>query len=120
MPNCILVVDDHEHTRKLVRRFLESLGGFVCGEAVDGLDAIQKASSLNPDLIVLDFPMPRMNGLEAARVLNQMLPTVPIILFTLHKELLQVSDVAGLGIKAVMSKTDSLDLLYSHARRLLS
>jgi DNA-binding NtrC family response regulator len=49
----------------------KSLGGFVCGEAVDGLDAIQKASSLNPDLIVLDFQMPRMNGLEAARVLNR-------------------------------------------------
>jgi CheY-like chemotaxis protein len=75
---------------------------------------------LNPDLIVLDFQMPRMNGLEAARVLNQMLPTVPIVLFTLHKDLLQASDIAGLGIKAVMPKTDSLDLLYSQARRLLA
>jgi PleD family two-component response regulator len=71
MPKCILIVDDHEHTRKLIRSFLEHLDGFVCGEAVDGLDAIQKAASLNPDLIVLDFQMPRMNGLEGARVLNQ-------------------------------------------------
>jgi CheY-like chemotaxis protein len=53
MPKCILIVDDHEHTRKLIRNFLESLDGFVCGEAVDGLDALQKAASLNPDLIVL-------------------------------------------------------------------
>jgi CheY-like chemotaxis protein len=120
MPKCILLVDDHENTRKLIRRFLESLGGFVCGEAVDGLDAIQKAASLTPDLIVLDFQMPRMNGLEAARVLNQMLPTVPIILFTMHKDVLRVTDMAKLGIKVVMSKTDGLDLLSTHAQRLLA
>ena len=68
----------------------------------------------------MDFQMPRMNGLETTRVLNQMLPTVPIILFTLHKDLLHASDIAGSGIKAVMSKTDSLDLLHSHGRRLRS
>ena len=119
MPKCILIVDDHEHTRKLIRSYLESLDGFVCGEAVDGLDAIQKAASLNPDLIVLDFQMPRMNGLEAARVLNQMLPAVPIILFTMHKDVIQ-PDMAALGIKVVMSKMDGLDLLGSHTQRLLA
>ena len=120
MPKCILIVDDHEHTRKLIRSYLESLDGFVCGEAVDGLDAIQKARSLNPDLIVLDFQMPRMNGLEAARVLNQISPTVQIILFTMHKDALQATDMAALGIKVVMSKMDGLDLLGSHTQRLLA
>ena len=120
MPKCILVVDDHEHTRKLIRNFLESLDGFVCGEAVDGLDALQKAASLNPDLIVLDFQMPRMNGLETARVLNQMLPAVPIILFTMHKDVLQPADIAALGIKVVLSKMDGLDVLGAHAKHLLA
>jgi two-component system, OmpR family, response regulator MprA len=120
MPKCILIADDHEHTRKLIRSFLESLDGCVCGEAVDGLDALQKAASLNPDLIVLDFQMPRMNGLEAARVLNQMLPAVPIILFTMHKDVLRAADMTALGITVVMSKMDGLDLLGSHALRLLA
>ena len=120
MPKCILIVDDHEHTRKLIRSFLESLNGFVCGEAVDGLDALRKAASLNPDLIVLDFPMPRMSGLETARVLNQMLPTVPIILFTMHKDVLWPPDMAALGITVVMSKVDGLDALGAQAKRLLA
>ena len=120
MSKCVLVVDDNEPTRKLIRTYLESLDGFVCGEAVDGLDAIQKAALLNPDLIVLDFQMPRMNGLEAARVLSQMLPTVPIILFTLHENAFQATDMAALGIKIVVSKTDGLDLLGTHAQRLLA
>jgi len=67
VPRCILIVDDHEPIRKLVRAFLESEGGFsVCGEAVDGYDAIDKAQELKPDLIILDLAMPRMNGIHAA------------------------------------------------------
>jgi YesN/AraC family two-component response regulator len=46
----------------------------VCGEAVDGYDAIQKAKELNPDLMILDLSMPQMNGIEAARVLKKILP----------------------------------------------
>jgi DNA-binding NarL/FixJ family response regulator len=61
VPKCILIVDDHEHIRKLVRAFLESEAAFeVCGEAVDGFDAIQKAQASKPDLIILDLSMPRM------------------------------------------------------------
>jgi chemotaxis response regulator CheB len=60
-------VDDHAYVRKIVSNFLESESSFeVCGEAVDGYDAIQKAKDLNPDLIILDLSMPRMNGIEAA------------------------------------------------------
>ena len=56
MPKCILIVDDHEYIRKLVRNFLERESGFeVCGEAVDGYDAIEKAQELKPDLIILDL-----------------------------------------------------------------
>jgi DNA-binding NarL/FixJ family response regulator len=121
VPKCILIADDHQNVRKLIRAFLETETGFeVCGEAVDGLDALQKVASLKPDLIVLDFQMPRMNGLDTARILRQTLPAVPIILFTLHKESIPVAEVSSLGINAVLSKTDGLDLLASHAARLLS
>jgi YesN/AraC family two-component response regulator len=63
----ILIADDLEHIRNLVRSFLqEKLGFQVCGEAVDGYDAIEKAQKLKPDLIILDVSMPRMGGIEAA------------------------------------------------------
>jgi DNA-binding NarL/FixJ family response regulator len=85
VPKCILIVDDHEHIRKLVRAFLESEAAFeVCGEAVDGFDAIQKAQALKPDLIILDLSMPRMGGVEAAQRLKKFLPQTPIVLFTWH------------------------------------
>jgi chemotaxis response regulator CheB len=63
----ILIVDDNPSVRHFLRSYLESQPGFqVCGEAVDGMDAIEKSRDLHPDLIVLDFAMPRMNGLDAA------------------------------------------------------
>ncbi|HTG28253.1 MAG TPA: response regulator [Methylomirabilota bacterium] len=70
MTKNILLVDDSELIRLATRHFLESQPGFkVCGEAVDGIDALEKASHLNPDLIILDIAMPRMNGLQTrARV----------------------------------------------------
>jgi DNA-binding NarL/FixJ family response regulator len=80
----ILVVDDSETCRKVTRLFLESqLGLEVCGEAVDGVDAIEKARVLKPDLVILDLAMPRMNGVEAASRLRAMMPRVPIVLFTM-------------------------------------
>jgi chemotaxis response regulator CheB len=63
----VLIVDDLPQMRKLIRHYLEEKREFrVCGEAIDGFDAIDKAQSLKPDLIILDASMPRMNGIEAA------------------------------------------------------
>jgi chemotaxis response regulator CheB len=84
---CILIVDDSAVMRRAIRLFLQSRPGLeVCGEAVDGIEAIAKAEELKPDLIVLDFSMPKMNGLEAAAALQKIMPTVPIILYTFHKD----------------------------------
>jgi DNA-binding NarL/FixJ family response regulator len=63
MPKSILIVDDSAAVRTTARCFLQNqLGLEVCGEAVDGLDALEKARHLKPDLIILDLSMPRMNG----------------------------------------------------------
>jgi DNA-binding NarL/FixJ family response regulator len=81
MKKCILIADDSQTIRTVLRTFLESREGFeVCGEAVDGVDAIEKAKELRPNLIILDLAMPRMNGAAAASVLKRMMPKVPIIL----------------------------------------
>jgi len=102
----ILLVDDSEQIRFATRHFLESHPGFkVCGEAVDGLEALEKASHLNPDLIILDVALPRMNGLQAARELRARNYRVPIILFTWYADAVRPEDAEAAGISAVISKT---------------
>ncbi len=75
MPKGILLVDDSPAIRNVVRRQINSEPDIrVCGEAADGVEAIEKASALSPDLIVMDLSMPRMNGLAASREIKQKLP----------------------------------------------
>jgi chemotaxis response regulator CheB len=67
----------------MIRQTLEQHGGWeVSGEAADGRQAIDEAQRLKPDLVVLDLSMPVLNGLEAARVLKPLLPSVPLLMFT--------------------------------------
>jgi DNA-binding NarL/FixJ family response regulator len=111
MSKCILVVDDNVSMRTATRRFLEAETSFrVCGEAVDGFDAIEKTSHLNPDLIVLDFEMPRMNGLQAALKLRAMKVYTPIILFTMYADAVPSHDAAASDINVVISKSDTAGL----------
>src|SRR6267154_1549605 len=81
--NRILVIDDGDSVRNIIGLFLEHAGFEVCGEAADGVEAIEQAKKLKPDLIVLDLVMPRMNGAEAASVLSQTMPEIPVVLLTL-------------------------------------
>jgi DNA-binding NarL/FixJ family response regulator len=120
MSKRILVADDSDITRKITRLFLEVQLGFeVCGEAVDGTDAIEKAKELKPDLIVLDLAMPRMNGIEAARVIKGMMPQMLIVLFTLYEETVGNALVSAVGIDAVLSKPDGGWKLVECVRTLL-
>ncbi len=108
----IFVVDDSKLVRHFVRSFLEThLEYIFCTEALDGIDAIRLARTTKPDLIVLDFSMPSMNGIEAAAILHSMFPKVPIILFTLHKDIVSRKGAEAVGIRAVVSKMDQVDVL---------
>jgi DNA-binding NarL/FixJ family response regulator len=120
VPKCILIVDDLEYVRKIVRDFLENESGFeVCGEAVDGLDAIQKAKELSPDLIILDLSMPRMNGFEAARILKNLLPETPIVMLTSHDPAVLGYDAHAAGIDEVVKKDGDLSPLMASLQELL-
>jgi DNA-binding NarL/FixJ family response regulator len=116
----ILLVDDSELIRLATRHFLESQPGFkVCGEAVDGIDALEKASHLNPDLIILDIAIPRMNGLQTARELRARMFRAPIVLFTWYADVVQPDDVEDAGISAVVSKSNPA-ALQRHVTSLLA
>jgi CheY-like chemotaxis protein len=119
MAQCILIADDNDIVRSIIRFFLETKG-FEVGEAADGVDAIEKAQQLNPDLIVLNVAMPRMNGVEAASVLKGMMPDVPIVWFTMYKELMGHSLTAAVGVDAVLFKPDGVGGLVECVQGLLS
>jgi DNA-binding NarL/FixJ family response regulator len=79
----ILLVDDHPLIRLGIRSILD--GNYeICGEAANGADAVEKAATLTPDLILMDVNMPVMDGLGAARRIRAMLPNTKIVLLTLH------------------------------------
>lgn len=79
----ILIADDHVTVRKHLKQLLESRPNWqVCGEASNGLEAVQKAASLKPDVIVLDVAMPVLNGYEAASRILETAGDVPILMFT--------------------------------------
>lgn len=108
----ILLVDDTAFLRRILRDYLQQQPNWVvCGEAEDGADAIVKAQQLRPDLIVLDFSMPVMNGLEAAKHLKRLLPQTPIVMFTIFDSLQIEQEALAAGIHSVMSKSDQTTLL---------
>jgi DNA-binding NarL/FixJ family response regulator len=81
----ILIADDHAVVREGLRMILEAKGDMtVVGEALDGRDAVEKAETLKPDVIVMDIAMPEMNGIEATRIICGRLPTVKIIILSMH------------------------------------
>src|SRR5258706_9111147 len=115
----ILVIDDGDSVRNIIGLFLEHAGFEVCGEAADGVEAIEQSKKLKPDLVVLDLAMPRMNGAEAASILSQTMPDVPIVLLTLYQNMLGSALAAAVGVKAVLDKTEGLDKLVACVRSLL-
>jgi DNA-binding NarL/FixJ family response regulator len=115
----ILIADDSPRIRESVCTFLLALPGIeICGEAADGVEAIEKARDLKPDLIVLDLSMPGMNGIDAGEtILREVLPHVPLILFTMHKNDVVVREANAAGFKAIVSKLDGAAPLAVEIRR---
>ncbi len=119
MQKRVLVVDDNETIRTIVRSTLEMQTPFIVHEAVDGVDAIQKAQTLSPDLVVMDLSMPRMDGLDATRTLKQSDHPPQVVLFTVHKDAISESDARQAGIDAVVGKSEGLEPLLEEVQHLL-
>jgi DNA-binding NarL/FixJ family response regulator len=108
----ILVADDQEGVRRRVIATLSSHQGFeVCGEATNGIEAVEKAKELKPDLIVLDITMPEMNGLDAARHIRVFAPRTPILILSVHKSKQLIEEARKLGVQGYVTKGEAVQKL---------
>jgi CheY-like chemotaxis protein len=112
----ILIVDDHEVVRQGIRTILRSRPQWeVCGEAVNGKDAIEKAKTLDPDVIIMDITMPEMSGIEATREITKLKLRAAVLVFTMHESRNLASTVQEAGARGFVLKShaarDLLDAL---------
>jgi two-component system, chemotaxis family, chemotaxis protein CheY len=120
MAKRILIVDDSPIVRYTLRSLFDRHSSWkVCGEAVNGVDAVTRARELLPDLVVLDVSMPVMDGLEAARQLKQIVPSIPIVMFTSYESAILQHEAAAAGVREVVSKASSSEGLIHAIERLL-
>jgi len=104
----ILVADDHSVVRRGVQSLLEGHPRWkVCGEAVEGADAIAKAKRLRPDVVVMDITMGPMNGLEATREILKVLPKTKVLVLTMHESEQVVREVLNAGAHGYVLKSDA-------------
>jgi DNA-binding NarL/FixJ family response regulator len=103
----ILLADDHEMLRRGLRAILtEQPGWEICGEAVDGRQAVELARKLRPDVIVMDIAMPELNGLEATRQIRRVLPRAEILVLTFDESEALVREVLTAGARGYVLKND--------------
>ncbi len=109
----ILLVDDHPIVRQGLKTLLEAHPGWeVIGEAADGLEAVDKADRLHPDVMVLDVTMPKMNGLEACRQIRQKAPGLEILFVTQHDSPQMMREALEAGARGYVVKSNAArDLL---------
>jgi len=116
----VLIADDNAFVRTALHKIFERERDFhVCAVVENGREAIEEACRVHPDLIVLDLAMPVMNGLEAARVLRQSMPDVPLIIYSASPEQVSQQVAESIGISGLISKSDRVSVLINAARGML-
>jgi DNA-binding NarL/FixJ family response regulator len=108
----ILIADDSELVRsKLADALATHAGWSICGQAANGRRAVLQALDLRPDLILLDFSMPMLSGLQAAEEILKLMPSVPVVLYTVYDDQQMEAEAKKIGICKVISKSKSENLV---------
>jgi DNA-binding NarL/FixJ family response regulator len=111
----VLVADDHESVRHGVRELIKTERAFeVCGEAMDGLEAVEKARHLKPDIVVIDVSMPQLNGIEATRQIVKENASAEVLVLTVYESEQIVDEILNAGARGYLLKSDvAYDLLFA-------
>ena len=115
----VLVVDDTDHVRRMLDTMLSMDGFEVVGTAGDGVEAIAEADELDPDVVVIDYMMPGMDGLECARQMRQRRPNQLVIIYTAFIDAAVEQAAADAGVALGVGKVEGLHLLEQEIRRLV-
>jgi len=104
----ILIADDHDLMRRGVKVLLQSRAGWeICGEAHTGREAVAKAETLKPDVVILDISMPDLNGVDAAKRIRTVSPDTEVLILSLHYSDQLIQDILESGIRGYIVKSDS-------------
>jgi DNA-binding NarL/FixJ family response regulator len=115
----VLLVDDHAMMRQGLRSILDDFDDVeVVGEGQDGLEAVELACRLNPDVVVMDIRLPRLNGIEAARLIHQERPSIAIIALSVDKD--KAESMRQVGAVACLSKEAAVDRLHGVIRQIMT
>jgi len=107
-----LIVDDSDLVRRSLRMVLQANPDWeICGEAADGVSAIEIFKELRPNIVILDFQMPGINGIETARRMAEIAPAIPVVLFTQHASADLERHALEVGIRSVVSKTNAFPMV---------
>jgi DNA-binding NarL/FixJ family response regulator len=116
----ILLADDHEIVRHGLRRLLETQAGWeICAEAASGLEAVERARQLKPDVAILDYSMPGLNGAEAARQILAQSPHTEIMILTMHDSEQLLREVLALGARGYVLKSDAMSEMVAAVKSLI-
>jgi DNA-binding NarL/FixJ family response regulator len=116
----ILIADDHEMVRHGLRKVLQEQPGWViCGEALNGREAVAKTRELSPDVLVLDFAMPELNGLEVTRQVLAARPETEVLILTMHESEQLARELLSAGARGFILKSDAGKTLVSAVQHLL-
>ncbi len=117
----ILIADDHAVVRSGIRALLEAQEGWlVVAEAENGKDAVEKALTTHPDVVIVDYSMPLLNGIEVTRTLRARLPKAEVLMFTMHDTDTLVGEVLEAGARGFLLKSDAPQLLTAAVSTLAS
>jgi DNA-binding NarL/FixJ family response regulator len=104
----VIVVDDHAVIRRGVQAILNAFPEWeLCGEAENGQEGVKLAETLKPEIVIMDVSMPGLNGLEAARIIHNILPDTKILLLTLHSSTELVRSAFRAGARGYVLKSDA-------------
>ena len=116
----ILIVDDHEVVRRGLRSLLAPRVNWeVCGEAADGVEAVEKAKTLRPNVVLMDISMPRMNGLDATRIIRRDLPECQVVIVSMNDREIASRHAREVNAAAYVSKSETPQMLLSTIERVV-